>query len=121
MDCPQPWPLHVGLAKADIPHGMISKWWHGPSHSQPGAARRWPFRSFGPGHPRPHNFSSGLFNKKNNKLKLSNSLVLRMLSQHVHSFWHKKEKKKIQGLVFLECRICWLVGKFIFKNTFPVR
>lgn len=96
MDCPQPWPLHVGLAKADIPHGMMSKWWHGPSHSQPGAARRWPFKSFGPGHPRPHNFSSGLFNKKkNNKLKLSNSLVLRMLSQHVHSFWHKKKKFRV--------------------------
>lgn len=28
--------------------------------------------------------------------------------------------KKNQGLVFLECRICWFVGKFIFKNTFPV-
>lgn len=27
MDCPQPWPLRVGLAKADIPHGLMSKWW----------------------------------------------------------------------------------------------
>lgn len=63
MDCPRPWPLRVGLAKADIPHGMTSKWWHGPSHSQPGAARRLPFRAFGPGHFRPIT-SSGLFNKK---------------------------------------------------------
>lgn len=60
VDCPQPWPLHVGLAQADIPHGMTSKWWHGPSQGQPGAARRLPFRFFGPGRPRPHNFSSGL-------------------------------------------------------------
>ena len=57
-DCPQPWPLCAGLAKADIPHGMINKWWHGPSQSQPGAAKRLPFKSFGPGHPRPHNLSS---------------------------------------------------------------
>lgn len=35
-----------------------------------------------------------------------------MLSQHVHSFWHTKN----QGRGFLECRICWLVRKFIFKN-----
>lgn len=48
MDCPQPWPFHVGLAKADTIHGMMSKWQHGPSHSKPGAARGLPFRIFGP-------------------------------------------------------------------------
>lgn len=38
----------VALAKADIPHRMISKQHTGPSHSNPGAARRLPFRTFGP-------------------------------------------------------------------------
>ena len=52
------WPLSAGLAKAGIPHGVMNKWWHSPSQSQPGAARRLPFKSFGPGHPRLHNFSS---------------------------------------------------------------
>ncbi|KAI5929144.1 putative inactive neutral ceramidase B [Manis javanica] len=32
--------------QTDIPHRMMSKWWHGPSHSKPGPARKLPFRHF---------------------------------------------------------------------------
>lgn len=53
MDCPQPWPPHVGLAKADVAHGMLSKWQRGPSHSKPGAAGDCLLESSGPGCPRP--------------------------------------------------------------------
>lgn len=64
---------------------------HGPYHSKPRAARRLPFRTFGHRPSKPTTFHLDyLIKKKDNKLKLSNSLVLRMLSQHVHSFWHKK-------------------------------
>lgn len=96
----------VALAKADIPHRMMSKWHKACPTATLGLLGDCPSEPLGPSQSA-HNLSSGLLN---NKLKLGNSLVLRMLSQHVHSFGHTKKSGSYFGVQG------WLVCKFILKN-----
>lgn len=97
-------------------HGMSRKLWPSPFPLSPGLLANCLLRTFGPKpHLEPHNFSSGLVKNKNkkkpNKLKLSNSLVLRLLSQHVHSFWHKNQGH------FWSSGFCWLVLKSFLRHS----
>lgn len=36
MHLTQAWSFHVGLAKADKPHGMSNNWWHNTLHDRQG-------------------------------------------------------------------------------------
>lgn len=88
MHLTQAWPFHMGLAKADKPHGMKNKWWHRIFAQQAKGCQETVLHNLWvQAILEAHNSLLDLLIRENKLI----ALVLRMLNQHVHSFWHKKK------------------------------